>query len=147
MTLAIVLNVVLGVVMLGLLWWRRSPDAATLASPEEALAQFRRHFPEATGRATLASDARGALLELEPGEVGLLLRDGRRWNARLLVPREVSRVRVIGENRIEIRFTDFAWPRAQLRIDDSGLRAAWVERLEGSLLKPKAGPRSDLRHA
>lgn len=147
MTLAIVLNVILGVVMLGLLWWRRSPDTVRLASPEEALEVFRQHFPDTRGRATLSSDGCGALLELEPEGLGLLVRDGRRWNARLLTPRAVSKMRLIGESRIEIRFTDFAWPRAQLRIDDPGVRATWAARLEGMLLKPKAEPRSDLRHA
>jgi hypothetical protein len=32
---------------------------------------------------------------------------------------------------IEIRFKDFAWPRAQLRLDDAGARAAWTARVEG----------------
>lgn len=147
MAMAIAINVVLGVVLLALLGLRRSPDGVRLASPEEALALFQRHFPEAQGRATLSSDARGALLELEPGGLGVLVRDGRRWNARIMTPRDLASVRSVGDHRLEIRFRDFAWPRVRLEIDDPALRAAWVERLEGVLLQRDVRSRTDLRHA
>jgi hypothetical protein len=138
MTLAIVINLVLGVVLLGLLAWRRHPDTETAASPEEAMTLFRRSFPDAVGDAAVATDGHGALIDLGPGGFGLLLRNGRRWNARLVAPRELSSVRSTGEI-IELRFKDFAWPRARLRFD-AGSCAAWSARL-------KAYPRQDVRHA
>jgi hypothetical protein len=133
MTLAIVVNLALGVVLLGLLALRLRPDTTTVATPEDALTLFRRSFPDAIGRATLASDGRGALIEVGPGDLGLLLRSGRRWNARILAACDLASVRSTGE-LIEIRFKDFAWPRAQLRFDDAGTRAAWRARIEETLV-------------
>jgi hypothetical protein len=145
MTLAIVINLVLGVVLLALLALRLRPDTMTVATPEDAMMLFRRSFPDAVGRATLASDGRGALIDLDPGGLGLLVRGGRRWNARPLAVGDLASVRSMGEI-IEIRFRDFAWPRAQLRFDDARTRAAWNSRLEGRLLHAHGSSREDIRH-
>ena len=145
MTLAIVVNLVLGVVLLALLALRLRPDTVAVATPEDAMTLFQRSFPDAVGRATLASDGRGALIELDPGGLGLLVRGGRRWNARLLAAGDLASVRSMGE-LIEIRFRDFAWPRAQLRFDDARNRAAWSARVEGLLLHPQGSSRQDIRH-
>jgi hypothetical protein len=146
MTLAIVVNLVLGVVLLGLLALRSRPDTVILGAPDEAMTLFRRSFPDAVGRATLASDGRGALIELDAGGgLGLLLRNGRRWNARLLSARDLASVRSASQI-LEIRFKDFAWPRARLRFDDAAARAAWSARIE-ELLAPPGASRREMRHA
>jgi hypothetical protein len=142
MTLAIVINLVLGLVLLGLLALRPRADAASAATPEEALTLFRRSFPDARGRATLASDGRSALIELAAGGNGLLIRNGRRWNARLLTPSDLVAVRSTGD-RIELRFRDFAWPRAELRFEDPDVRAAWTARIEA----PARPSREEAGHA
>jgi hypothetical protein len=142
MTLAIVINLILGLVLLGLLALRPRADAAAAATPEEALTLFRRSFPDARGRATLASDGRGALIELAAGGNGLLIRNGRRWNARLLAPSDLVAVRST-DDRIELRFRDFAWPRAELRFEDAGVRAAWAARIGA----PAESSREDAGHA
>ncbi|MBS0389238.1 MAG: hypothetical protein JSR15_12240, partial [Proteobacteria bacterium] len=85
-------NLLLGLVLLGLLRWRLGADSVRATNPAEALQIFRRFFPDANGTATPAKDGRSALLELDDGSCALLLRHGRRWNARLLVGREISRV-------------------------------------------------------
>lgn len=145
MTLAIVINLVLGVVLLALLALRLRPDTVTVAAPEDAMMLFRRSFPDAAGRPTLASDGRGALFDLDPGGLGLLVRGGRRWNARHLAAGDLASVRSMGEF-LEIRFRDFSWPRARLRFDDARIRAAWNSRLEGLLLRSAGSAREDIRH-
>jgi hypothetical protein len=147
MTLAIVVNLVLGVVLVGLLALRLRPDTVTVDTPEEAMRLFRTSFPDAVGRAVPASDGRGALIELDADAgLGLLLRSGRRWNARHLAARDLASVRSTNEV-IEIRFKDFAWPRARLRFDDAATRAAWSARIEGMLLPPRGSSREEMRHA
>jgi hypothetical protein len=145
MTLAIVINLVLGVVLLALLALRLRPDTMTVVTPEDAMMLFQRSFPDAVGRATLASDGRGALIDLDPGGLGLLVRGGRRWNARYLAVGDLASVQSMGEI-IEFRFRDFAWPRAQLRFDDSITRASWNSRLEGLLRQAQGSSREDMRH-
>jgi hypothetical protein len=142
MTLAIVINLGLGALLLGLLALRPRRDTAIAATPEQALELFRRSFPDALGRATLASDGRGALIELASGGNGLLVRNGRRWNARLLAASDLVAVRST-DDRIELRFKDFAWPKAALRFEDAGVRAAWSARI-GAPAEPSG---EDARHA
>jgi hypothetical protein len=135
LAVAITVNLMLGVILLALL--RRRRDAGLrLRDAEEARVQFRVHFPEADGAVTVGSDGQGALFDLG-GTVGLLERRGGRWNARLLAPGDVAAVQVDGE-RVALRISDFAWPRARLRIADATVRSAWVGRL-GGLRRAGAG--------
>jgi hypothetical protein len=146
MAFAIGINLVLGMVLLGLLALRLRPDTVAVATPEDAMLLFRRWFPDAVGRATLASDGRGAFIDLDPEGLGLLVRSGRRWNARILAASDLASVRSRGEF-VEIRFRDFAWPRAQLRFDPPAARAAWSARVEGFLLRGDEPSRKGMRHA
>jgi hypothetical protein len=145
MTLAIVINLVLGVVLLGLLALRHRPDSETAATPEQAMLLFQRSFPDALGRATVTCDGNGALLDLGAGGLGLLIRSGRRWNARLLAAHELSSVRSRGEI-IELRFRDFAWPRARLGFD-ADTCASWSARLEELLRHSERSSRRQVGHA
>ena len=146
MTLAIVINLVLGVVLLGLLALRLRPDTVSAVSPADAMMLFQQSFPDALGRATLASDGRSAFIDLDPGGIGLLIRSGRRWNARLLAARDLASVLSTGK-LIELRFRDFAWPRAELRFDDAGTRAACSARIERLLLSSEGSARQGTGHA
>jgi len=146
--ISIAVNVVLGILLLGLFAWKRNTDAIRLADPEEAMDVFRRYFPEAVGTATLAADRRAALIDLQPGgATGLLQRVGRRWNARLLVPREFSAVAVEPDGTIKLQFADFGWPRARLQIADPEARARWLVRLDSLTARAATRHRGDLRHA
>jgi hypothetical protein len=128
LAIAIAANVVLGIVLLGLFVSLRSPDSAWLASSDDALMIFRQRFPDAVGLATVASDGQCALLALPDG-IGLLHRHGRRWNARKLVPGELSGVAVTGGDTITLALADFGWPRTHIRMDDPDARSAWLARL------------------
>jgi hypothetical protein len=136
-------NVALGVVLLGILYGRRGVDEARLTDPDQALAQWRALDPRAHGRATLAADGRAALLELDDGSLGLVERRGRRWAARSLDPRELVGVDATDDGSITLRFADFGWPRACVRIADPALRGRVLDRL-GAL---RAGARPDARQA
>jgi hypothetical protein len=146
MAFAIGINLLLGMVLLGLLAFRLRPDTATVATPEDAMMLFRRWFPDAVGRAALASDGRGAFVDLDPEGLGLLVRNGRRWNARILAASDLASVRTRGE-WVEIRFRDFAWPRAELRFDQAAPRAAWSARVEGLMLRADEPSRRSIGHA
>ena len=122
-------NLTLGGVLLGMLYGRRGVDAARLTDPEQALAQFRSLDPAARGHATLASDGRAALIELDDGTFGLVERRGRRWAARTLDPRELVGCDAAGEGTIHLRFADFGWPRACVRLEDPATRERWLGRL------------------
>ena len=134
----IAVNLALGVILLALLYRQRTRDTVRLTLATEAMDIFRMHFPDALGAATLAADGRGALIDLQRGGTGLLQRHGRRWNARLLAPGELSSVRRSGGDAIELKFADFGWPRARLCLADADARAMWLSRLTSL---------SDLRHA
>lgn len=127
LVIAIALNVALGLVLLALLWSRRH-DAGRLSSEAEAEALFRAQFPDAAGVATLSADGRGALIQLPRG-IGVLVRAGRRWNARLIMPRELTHAQQDSAGAISLTFADFGWPRARLPIADADVRAAWLARL------------------
>jgi hypothetical protein len=122
-------NVLLGIVLLGLLYRRRGPDRAQLADPAEALTHYRALDPAARGRATLASDGRAAFVELDDGGIGLVERRGRRWAARSLEANELAGVDATDEGAITLRFADFGWPRARVKIEDPVLRRRWLDRL------------------
>jgi hypothetical protein len=148
LVISIAVNAVLGVVLLGLLYWKGTRDSVRLVGPDEAIAAFKRHYPDAQGSATLAADGRSALIDLHPeGGIGLLQRQGRRWNARVLLSREISAVRVGPDGALEIAFADFGWPRARIALADPQTRARWLARLNALTVQPPASPSRDLRHA
>jgi hypothetical protein len=138
-------NLVLGVILLALLVWKRRPDTVRLLSDAEALAEFQRHFPEATGTATVSADGLAALIETATGP-GLLLRHGRRWNARMLAAQELAAVRTPDDATLELRFADFGWPRARLRFSDRDAMSRCRARLE-TLVHSRTAAATDLRHA
>lgn len=147
LVLSIAVNVVLGVLLLALLYSKRTIDNARLSGPDEAMALFRRHFPDAMGTAEVAADRRSALIDLKDGaHIGLLQRHGRRWNARVLVAREVSSVRLDRRGAITLALADFGWPRAHITIADADARARWLARLN-SLTAGTAPRNTDLHHA
>lgn len=129
LTISIVANVVLGLVLLGLLSRKHGNDSERLTEPEQALARYRVRYPTASGRVSLSVDGRAALLELADGTLGLVERCGRRWNVRLLEPREVLGVDRAGDGAIRLRFADFGWPRARVQLSDPDTCQRWVERL------------------
>jgi hypothetical protein len=137
LAISIAVNVLLGLVLLGLLRWKRIGDTERLAGAAEAIELFSRRLPMTAGGATVSHDGRSALLDLgSDGCVGLLQRHGRRWNARTLVPGEVSSAE-LRQEAIKLKFADFAWPHAQIRIDDPDARARWLHRLQ-ALRSPHA---------
>jgi hypothetical protein len=138
-------NLVLGAVLLVLLMWKRRPDMVRLASEAEALAEFRRHYPDATGSVIVSADGLAALIETAAGQ-GLLMAHARRWNARMLVAPELAAVRTLDETSLELRFADFGWPRARLRFADCETASRCRARLETIGRSPSA-PAADLRHA
>jgi len=131
LAISIAVNVALGIALLAILRWKRFGDSARLAGAEEAIALFSQRFSATAGDATVAHDGRSALIELDSGGgVGLLQRHGRRWNARVLVPGEVSSAELKEATVIDLTFADFGWPRAQIRIDDAEARLRWLQRLQ-----------------
>lgn len=136
--ISILANVVLGLVLFGVLSRRRGRDADCLTEPAQALALYRMRFPTATGRVSLATDGRAALLELDDGGVGLIERCGRRWNARALEAREIAGVERARDGAITVRFADFGWPRARVQLSDPGICQGWMERL--GALRETASP-------
>ena len=136
--LPIAVNVVLGLALLGLFVWVRWRDPPALGSSEEALRIFREQFPEASGTASVSADGRGALLALAPGpQVGLLHRNGRRWNARELSPGDLRSAKLRGDG-IVLSFTDFGWGRITLRLPEAALREQWLARLAALVKRPPA---------
>jgi|SRR5271165_7538032 len=100
------------------------------------------------GAATVAADRRGALIDLQRGgDLGILVRHGRRWNARVLAPGDVSSVQLEDEDLICLRLADFAWPRARIRIPDAEARAKWLARLNALTSPDSSRHHPDLRHA
>jgi hypothetical protein len=131
LAISIAVNVVLGLVLLAVLRWTRVGDAVRLAGAPQAIEIFAQRFPAAAGDATVAHDGRSALIALDClGCVGLLQRHGRRWNARALGPGEVSSVELEEAAIIKLKFADFGWPHAKIRIDDADARARWLSRLQ-----------------
>lgn len=138
-------NLVLGVILLALLAWKRRPDTVRLESDADALAEFQRHFPEATGTPTVSADGLAALIETTTGP-GLLLRHARRWNARMLAAPDLAAVRTIDDATLELRFVDFGWPRARMRFSDRDAMSGCRARLE-TRVHFRTAPATDLRHA
>jgi hypothetical protein len=130
LAVSIAVNCALGAILFGVLRWRVSGDTVRLEGPADAMQQFARHFPGAAGTATVADDGRSALIELQRGRIGLLQRLGRRWNARTLIPGDVSKVEASEDGTLRVKFADFAWPGAQLRIGHAEIRSLWVARLQ-----------------
>jgi hypothetical protein len=110
----------------------RKAQEPRLADAVAAMDLFRERFPEAAGGATLTADGRNALIDLraESG-IGLLQGHGARWNARVLQPQDLASVRVSGETTLSVKFTDYAGPRALLRLADRDECLAWRARLQG----------------
>jgi len=129
LAIAIAANVVIGLVLLALFAFHRVPDSLRLAGPQEALAIYHRQFPDAVGSATVAADGNTALISLQQeAGIGLIHRQGRRWNARELLPEDLRSVIVDGDT-ITLSIADFGWPRSQVRITDPGTRTSWLSRL------------------
>jgi hypothetical protein len=140
LAISIAVNCMLGVILLALLIWKRTPDTVRLSEPDEAMEQFKRYFPEAVGAATVADDRRSALIDLKcGGAVGILQRQGRRWNALTLESGQLSSVELGRNEIIQLKFADFGWPRAQIRIADADARALWIGRLKAQM---RAAPQS-----
>ncbi len=139
LVIPIAANVVLGLMLLAIFAWLRARDPAGLASPDEALALFRQRFPGAGGTASVSADGRSALIALrqEPG-VGLLHRNGRRWNARELLPDDLRAVRCLGDT-IVLTFADFGWARIRVRLANAEARELWFARLDALLKRTGAG--------
>jgi hypothetical protein len=148
LVLAIAVNLALGILLLALLYWKHTNDDVRLSSAEEALEIFRKQFPDVLGTATVSADRRCALIELDgDGGIGVLERHGRRWNARMLVPREFSSVRLDRDGCLRLRFADFGWPRARFRTSDPEARAKWLARLDALTARAAGRHRADLGHA
>jgi hypothetical protein len=148
LVLAIAVNLVLGILLLALLYWKHTNDNVRLSSAEEALELFRAHFRDAIGKATVSADRRCALIELQTdGGIGVLERHGRRWNARLLGPRELASVRLGRDGCLRLRFADFGWPQARFIASDPDVRAQWLARLHALTARARAATRGDLGHA
>lgn len=129
--ISILANVVLGLVLFGVLFRKRGNDSDRLTDPEQALARYRTRYPTASGRVSLAADGRAALLELIDGSIGLVERCGRRWNVRLLDPREIAGVDRGRDGVLTLRFADLGWPRARVQLADPGICEGWMQRLGG----------------
>jgi hypothetical protein len=148
LALSIGVNLVLGIFLFALLYRKRAGDEVRLSGPSEAVDIFQQYFPDAVGTATVATDRRSALIDLQRGAgIGLLQRHGRRWNARVLAPGELSSVRVVGDDAVHIKFSDFGWPRACIHIADADARAKWLGRLNSLMAPASSRQRADLRHA
>lgn len=145
--ISIAVNLALGVILLALLYRKRTRDTVRLTLASEAMDIFRMHFPDALGAATLAADGRAALIDLQRGGTGLVTRHGRRWNARLLAKGELVSVRRSGDDAIELKFADFGWPRARVCLADADTRTMWLSRLESLAPRNPSQPQSDLHHA
>lgn len=129
LAIAIAANLVVGAILLALFAWRRT-QRVRLGEPDEALAIFRQHFPEAVGTGTLDADGSGALISLRNGSsVGLVHGHGRRWIARELNAGDLRSVAVDGDT-ITLSFADFGWPRSSIRLADPAVRASWISRLD-----------------
>jgi len=129
LAISIAANVLLGLLLLALLSWKGRRDGVRLSGADQGMELFRMHFPDAAGTATVAADRRSALVELQDGRIGLLERRGRRWNARMLTRRELSRVELERDGAIQLSFLDFGWPRATFRAADEEAQAQWMARL------------------
>jgi len=128
--LAVGVNAVLGALLWAILLWKAPRDKFELGGPEGAMREFRAVFPEATGTASVSDDNRTALIDLQlDDQIGLLQRQGRRWNARILFPYDISSVRPDPNGALEITLSDFGWPRASIVFSDTGIRAIWLTRL------------------
>jgi hypothetical protein len=142
LAISIAVNVLLGIVLAALLYRRRADDGGLLGGAGEAMDVFRSRFPDTQGAATVSADRRAALIELPRDTgIGLVQRQGRRWNARLLAPGEIRSVKQSPPDALEVELADFGWPRARIRIADPGARAAWMARLGAG------GPPASVRHA
>ena len=70
--ISIAVNLALGVILLALLYRKRTRDPVRLTLASEAMDIFRMHVPDALGAATLAADGRAALIDLQRGGTGLV---------------------------------------------------------------------------
>lgn len=146
MEISILVNIALGILLFALLHRKGRDDGVRLQGSAEAMQIFRSRFADAQGEATLAADGRGALIEMEPGgAVGILERRGRRWNARVLLPGDLSSAKIEGD-ALCIGFADFGWPRSCLRFADPDVRSLWLERL-GATASRATGRHRYPRHA
>jgi len=146
--ISIAVNVALGMILLALLLWRTTRDETRVAGAEEALALFRQPFPDAMGLATVCTGGRAALIELRPGPgIGLLQRQGRRWNARILRPGDCSLVRRRSDRKLALELADFGWPRAELEFADAGALEKWESRLRSLTVREASRHLGDSQRA
>jgi hypothetical protein len=129
LTISILANVVLGLVLFGVLYRKPADEPERLSEPADALARYRVRYPAASGRVDVATDGRAALIAISDGSVGLIERRGRRWNARVVEPREILAVDRADDGAITVRFADFGWPRARVELSDPDTCQRWIERL------------------
>jgi hypothetical protein len=105
-------------------------------------------IPETAGTVTLTTDRRNALIELPDGAgVGLLQGHGQRWNARILQPGDIASVRVSEVATLQLKFADYAGPRASLVLADADERAVWLARLQSLTQRVPTARRPDPSHA
>ncbi len=145
LAISIAVNLLLGIVLAAMLYRRRADDVGLLGGAGEAMDVFRSRYPDIEGAATVSADRRAALIELpQDAHIGLVQRQGRRWNTRLLAPGEVRSVRQSLPDALDLELADFGWPRARIRIADPEARAAWMARLGA---RGAGGPSPSVRHA
>jgi hypothetical protein len=85
---------------------------------------------KATGTAIVTADGRNALIDLGEGAgVGLLQAHGQRWNARILRAGDVASLAPSGHSTLKLRLTDYANPRASLRLPSTDAQFLWLARL------------------
>jgi hypothetical protein len=132
---------------------RKRSDAG-LADASAAMGLFRDHLPEmadvpeTADTVTLTTDRRNALIQLPDGAgVGLLQGHGQRWNARVLQPGDVASVRVSEDTTLQLKFADYAGPRASLVLADADERAAWLVRLQSLTQRLPAASGAGPSHA
>ncbi|HVO49298.1 MAG TPA: hypothetical protein VMT29_23505 [Steroidobacteraceae bacterium] len=148
LVISIATNVILGLILLALLRWKTTRDEVRIASAEEALTLFRKHFPDVSGIATVCADQRAAVIELRPGpEVGLLQRQGRRWNAQILRPGDCKRVRRTADGTLTLDLANFGWPRAELRFADASTLEKWLNRFQSLTVRDASGQYGDSQRA
>ena len=148
LVISIAMNVVLGLILLALLLWKTTRDEVRVTSAEEALALFCKHFPDVLGIATVCADQRAAVIELRQGSgVGLLQRQGRRWNAQILRPGDCTRVRRTADRTLTLDLANFGWPRTELRFADASTLEKWLNRLQSLTTRDASGHYGDSQRA
>lgn len=130
--IAIGVNVLIGALTALIIYFARNrrKQPERLSDGSVALDLFRRHFPDATGTATVTADGHNALIDLGEGAgIGLLQAHGQRWNARILRAGDVASLGACGYSTLELRLTDYSNPRASLLLPSPEAQFTWLGRL------------------